>query len=772
MPGPNMKRATRVMAASVVFAAVGAVTVAQSASALPSIAVAAGLQVVRAGADANTLAITWKPVTGASRYTVNVFDGVNQFAYNVPATTTSFSYVGSGNCTRYRVVVNAVDAAGGSSATGAYLVPPLAPGGLTALSVDRSNDGGTVALKWGSPAAGSSFEPVANYAVNFRNMADGTVLTTRATPATDLTVTALDPARTYVTEIVPTNRFGSCAPSKILVRGPQASPATAVKAVRDEHDSNAVNVSWVQPTWTGYGAVGKMQVGYRGPNDAAITWVDQPADATAATLKLDSAVDWSVWVRAVNVKGVNGETTSAYTLTRASAVGTPVVDPRVSIQESSGVVKVSFDGPVGSSATYPNMNVAIAPTALDSGFSANQDAFNRAQTFTFDKVPCGAFTVVVTGYGPNASQEFGRKMINYCNDGAVPSSEWKTTGTGGEVKDGQVRVKGEKDDGRALSTIPRTSPDMVSSTDATLEAGSGDNIFARASEKEGAGISAYAFRYDPGNAAVDPTFGKAISLRVWQDGQECRTPLAVAKWPAALEVNASHRVAFVTKGDTAFATIDGYKVFAVPSLKAALVASGCSVGEPTGAQLGFSAVGAQGSATFRNTTLNGPEDLAAQAAAAQAKADAEAKAKAEAEVQAKVKAEAEAQAKIDAEVKTKADAEARAIAASEAAAKAQDEADAALAAAKAKVIAEEKAAAEEAAAKSQSKADEAAAKAKAEAAAKAAADAKADAAVKTDNGLHLGDANNTSNDTNNHLFSDNNTTNSPTAVAIGNVIDR
>ena len=48
---------------------------------------------------------------------------------------------------------------------------------------------------------------------------------------------------------------------------------------------------------------------------------------------------------------------------------------------------VKFGAPVGTIAAYPKVNVAIAPTTTDNGFSANQDVINRAQTFTFDSVP-------------------------------------------------------------------------------------------------------------------------------------------------------------------------------------------------------------------------------------------------------------------------------------------------------------------------------------------------------------------------------------------------
>lgn len=191
--------------AAVAVAAAGAslvgFTPASAAVASATVAVPGGLQVGRAGADLSTLNITWKPVAGAARYTVTVFDGVNQNAFNVAADATSFTYTGAGECTRYRVVVTAWDAAGGSASTNPFLVAPLAPGGITNMTLNRSNDGGTATI--GSrPSSRSSYAPVANYKVLFRALADGSVLVERNSPDAGETVSGLEAARTYVAEIV------------------------------------------------------------------------------------------------------------------------------------------------------------------------------------------------------------------------------------------------------------------------------------------------------------------------------------------------------------------------------------------------------------------------------------------------------------------------------------------------------------------------------------------------------------------------------------------
>ena len=437
------------------------------ASAAPAMASPAGFNVTRTGADATMLHIVWKAVPGAARYTVNIFDGINHLAYNVGADQTSFDYHSTGNCTRYRISVAAVDKNGIGSATKPTQVSPLAPGGITNLNVDRGGDGSAATLSWAAPAAGGSFEPVSSYRVNMRSLATGETLVKRDSADAAETVKGLDPARSYVAEIVPTNRFGSCAPSKILVRGPEASKPTNLKVTRDTNDANLVNISWTKPTWTGYGAITQFQLGIRGADQRTPTWTDMDPGASSTTVKLDSKKRWSIWVRAVGEKGITGENSVEYKLDRSGVVGELAADPKVHVAEAAGVVRVTFNGPVGSSALYPKMNVAIAPSATDTGFGAKQDVWNRAQTFTFDQVPCGAYTVVVTGYGADVSKEFGRLMINRCNTGVVDANQWKLVTGHATITDNAVDdiVGGEA---RTISTLGRTSPDMVYATDATL----------------------------------------------------------------------------------------------------------------------------------------------------------------------------------------------------------------------------------------------------------------------------------------------------------------
>ena len=90
-------------------------------------------------------------------------------------------------------------------------------------------------------------------------------------------------------------------------------------------------------------------------------------------------------------------------------------------------------------------------------------------------------------------------------------------------------------------------------------------------------MSGYSFQYDPGYANVNAGFGKALLLRLWENGKECGTPIAKVKWPKGLEVNDKHKIVVVNEGDTLYASIDGIKMFDVPSLKTAIKTSGCKM---------------------------------------------------------------------------------------------------------------------------------------------------------------------------------------------------
>lgn len=656
MTSTSWKRPALIAGCSAVVA-MAAVAAASPASAAPATVTSPGmLQITRKGEAQNTLHVSWKSVPGAARYTVNIFDGSAHKAYTVPAGTTSFDFTGNGACTRYRAIVTAIAADGTAASTAPYLVAPLGAGGVQGLKVARSESGGDAKVYWQAPPAAAGTQPASYYRVVVKMMAKDVVIDKYDTKDTAIGLQGLDPARAYVASITPMNEWGGCAPSSALVRGAQPGPVTGLKVERDTGSPSRIALSWGAPEWTGFGQVTAYQVGVRSAAMRTPEWKTLDSKDGKFELNLDPKQRWSVWVRALN--GDTAGTVSKETvLERLGAPGAPVVDPQVKIIEGdAGKINVTFRGPVGSSAEFPKMDVAIAPTLGGEGLRENQQVFNRAGTYSFDSVPCGMYTVTVTGSGATTTKEFARNVINRCNAGEVSKDLWKLAYGQATIANNQVNMN-KGGEARVVSTLPNSSQDMVLTTDAKLEKGWGYGIWTRATLVKGAAVSGYSFQYDPGYQNVNAGFGKALLLRVWQDGRECGTPIAKVQWPAGLKVNETNKVMVVTKGDSLYATIGGVRVFDVPSLKGALESSKCGMAEPTGTQIGFRTWSSDTVATFHNTTINSQKPLTAEeldmqkkqaeiAAAKQAESDAKAK---QAQLEAQKK-QLEAEAKTQAEV--------------------------------------------------------------------------------------------------------------------------
>ena len=586
-----------------------AVALATAAAASPAMATGSAISapgsftVTRTGTDLNTLSLKWKSVANAARYTVNIFDGATHRAFTVPAGTTSFDYTGSGVCTRYRAIVTAVAADGTAARTGDYLVSPLGAGGVRNLTVARQGDGATAQLKWDAPIAEQGAEAASKFKIVVKSMAKNTIFTTRESADTVEVLTGLDPAAAYVATITPTNRWGGCATTNAVVRGAQPGQVKNMKAERDTASPSRVVVAWDSPESNGYGRVTGYQIGYRSSTMRNPVWESVDEKSRSHELKLDPNQRVSVWVRAMN-GSTAGALSKEWALERLGAAGAAAIDPLVRIVEGdAGKIDVTFTGPVGSSAAYPKMDVAIAPTLGGAGLREHQQVFNRAGAYSFTAVPCGIHTVTITGYGAGSSKEFARNVINRCQVGTVAKNLWKLVYGQATIGDNEVNLN-KGGEARVVSTLPSSSQDMVFTTEAKLDKGTGYGIWTRANLATGAAVSGYSFQFDPGYAAVNPSFGKALLLRVWQDGRECGTPIAKVKWPTNLKVNESNRVMVVTKGDSLYATIDGVRMFDVPSLKGALASSSCGMKEPSGTQVGFRAWGSDTHASFHGTTIN------------------------------------------------------------------------------------------------------------------------------------------------------------------------
>lgn len=599
----NSLRRTAIASALAVSTATLSLLPALSASASVGGLKAPGtLSVERTGAGLTELAIAWKGVPNVDHYTVTVFNGSKDLSQVVDAKTTNLVVSAPGECTRWQVRVSATDADGNTASTDAYRVAPLAPGGVSDMDVDRTSDGKSGVVFWNAPRFPGAGAPT--YQVQLKELASGKIIDTVKTDGTKVGFDGLEPKRAYAAKVTASNDFGSCVTSTSLLRNEKPAEPTGFTVTRESSASSIALLKWTAPKWRGYGSVDAYEIVYKAIGDKESMFEKVPADQTYAKLELDPKRSWTFQVRALGNE--RGNWSKVATLMKDLPAGTPELDPAVKIVENSGTVTVDFTGPVGSSSKYPNMVLSIKPTVASKGFSDTHTVSNRAGQAEFTQVPCGVYTVTVTGTnGDKDSKEFGRQVINRCDTGAIPAANWKLVYGKADIKGNFVDMK-YGNESRVMSTTKRDSQDAVFTTEATLRSGWGYGIWTRASLEKGAAVSGYSFQYDPGYANVNAGFGKALLLRVWDGGRECGNPVAKVKWPAGLDVNAKHKVVVVNKGDSLYASIDGIKMFDVPSLKDAMKTSGCSANfaEPNGTEVGFRSWNATSSVFFENTTLS------------------------------------------------------------------------------------------------------------------------------------------------------------------------
>ena len=572
-------------AAALVMAALPATT-ATAATIAPTPSVPGGLHVVRSGAGSTDLDVSWKTVIGVDHYAVTVFDGRTDAVHLVPAGTTRLVYAGGGNCVRYRVSVAAVMPDSTTASTAPFLVGSLAPGGIASPTAIRSDSGATGSMSW-LPATSTS-AAASGYRVVLTQISTGAVLATRTVTSTSQSFTGLAANRTYVAKVTPFNSFGSCATGTIVLGNQIPTAPGALKVNRAAGAPGTAELVWGAPAWAGYGPVTSYLVGY-GHTATPTQWV--ATSARGLSLVLDPTQSWVLRVRAVNGAFVSS-LGAPVTLQPLGAPGAPVVDPSATVASTATGVLVTFSSPIVSSTTFPLMTVVIAPT-LAGTFRQSHAVSNGAGAVEFTGVPCGVYTVTATGSGAGVVREFARTVIDRCNTGLLTPTDWK-------LISGQATFSGSTVSlpyGFVLSTKARASRDAVVTTDATFGSGGGYGVLVHANANAAGGVSAFSVQYDHG-------WGDYFLLRQWDNGNECSAPLAYTKFPAGLNLTDTHHVVVVASGDSLDVTVDGLKVFTVPSLAKAAAATYCKYPMPTGTGIGFRTWGSAGNVTFVGTTLN------------------------------------------------------------------------------------------------------------------------------------------------------------------------
>jgi hypothetical protein len=561
-----------------------------------------GILVQRDVTTPTTLNIGWKPQPGTDHVRVSVFDGTTDAVTTYPTDVLTDDFVGAGECTRYQVRISGVAADGTAAAAGTVLVNSLAPGGLGSITSERTDAGTTGRVSWTAPAWwGSGADPA--YSVKVTESSSGRVLVDETTPGTSVTVPEIDPGRQYVVKVTPVNSYGGCFTSSQLLRAGKPSPPHGLAAARTDVPST-IRLTWNKPAWEGYGAITHYRVYY---GDSIVSKTIDVTDNEVTIEGFNPEKDSKFQVVAYD-GDLRGEPSASFTLLKIGAAGEKELDPLVRITESDGFIRATIEGPVGSSTTYPDLFLDVNPASPSSTYTEHHQVANRATALTFDKVPCGVFTVAVTGQGEAGSKEFGRVLVNRCQVGELDRSMWRLV-YGRAAIAGNVVDMDNGSETRVISQKPMTQQDMALTTRATLRAGWGYGIWLRAhlpTNANNASVSGYTMQYDPGYGRIN-SFGPALLLRVWDTGRECSTPLARVKWPVGLEVNSQHLITAVVQGDALWMSINGTRLFAVPSLSAAMASSGCAAGgfkEPSGNQIGFRTWGTGTSAVFEESTLN------------------------------------------------------------------------------------------------------------------------------------------------------------------------
>ncbi|MEI6622395.1 MAG: fibronectin type III domain-containing protein [Actinomycetes bacterium] len=373
----------------------------------------AGLTVTRtAGAEAN-LTISWKPVTGVDHYTVIVREGATERQYVVPAGQTTYAYSWVDACNRGAVRVSAVFANGGVATTGDTPIAALAPAGITAPTSSRVESGRGGNVTWAAPTT-ATIGGVDGYKVDIVQVSNNQVVQTRISPDASEPISGLDPSRVYAARVTPFNRFGRCATSSILMgnRIPTAPLGLAVQ--RPNSGSDNITVTWRAPFWAGYGPVTGYKLGYG--TGRVEKWVS--VSGTQISLNLDRKKSWIFQIKAISSDDI-GLPGKAIRISREGADSNPQADPRIAITDrGAGLIQTTFDSPVGTSRTYPRIAIAITPAAGGTTFTDTQNISAGTATVLFSTVPCGYYTVTVTGSGTAAgSRVFATRAISRCGIG-------------------------------------------------------------------------------------------------------------------------------------------------------------------------------------------------------------------------------------------------------------------------------------------------------------------------------------------------------------------
>jgi fructan beta-fructosidase len=158
---------------------------------------------------------------------------------------------------------------------------------------------------------------------------------------------------------------------------------------------------------------------------------------------------------------------------------------------------------------------------------------------------------VASGFSANACQQ----STAYCQDGFDNPGGWQVaTGAAGSwtTSNGQMCTNGTGSVTNTCSMAGLPSSNyVVEVTNAKLDKGNGYGVFFRVTNSS-AGISGYAFQYDPGLSGV--------VIRKWVNGVEINPALAFKSLAGMDWYGAPHTLSVSVVGDTFIGMLDGNAV--------------------------------------------------------------------------------------------------------------------------------------------------------------------------------------------------------------------
>ncbi len=555
-----------------------------------------GLKAVRNSANPNDFVISWNPITDPAlhHYNVSVFQNNTDNVTVVPAGTNSLAVTGVNLSTTYRITVGSRDVNGEGTTTGYYWLYPVLPGSVLGLSAQRNLTDPTLGSVAWNPPTRPGYGPITQYDLTVTRMVDSVVVMKQSSLETTASLAALDPARSYSVKVTATNAYGVGPVATTTIVSDRPGTPTGASAVRDADNPAVVHVKWIAPTAVGAGPITSYQVVY---GTGYLKDTIEVGAVNVAEVSLDPTRNGVVAVRACNVTGCGYISNTVTVLaTGRTAEAATTTNPEVFISYETGVVSVQTTDVIGSTALYPRLVVRIAPTTENGGFRDTQWGQNGARVMTFRVVPPGNYTIIVSGVAADGTEtELARKVVVAEGYGTLTPDQWQIVSGKAIIAPGSIDMN-TSGENRVLSVKPLPSPDMVLTTEATLRTGWGYGVWFRTGFDAQNRIYGYTFQYDP-------MCGNAFIIRHWYQGKECSTALAKTPFPKGFDINGTHQLVVVAKGDSMWASVDGVEVFRVNSLSAAIAASPCQYPAPQGTRIGFRTWNST-SAVFLNTTLS------------------------------------------------------------------------------------------------------------------------------------------------------------------------